>query len=58
VNDEDLTSLLHNPKSAKALYDAYIEAGGHAEIYIREILHNLDQQPDEVEWFAEHLGLK
>ncbi len=55
LNNNAPDSLLHNPKSAQALHEVALKAGIRAELYMKEIVGNYDQRPNETDWLIARL---
>jgi acetyl esterase/lipase len=54
-NEHFADNVAHNPHSSKALYDNCRKAGMDVALYMREIVHNLDQSPDLFDWMIKQL---
>ncbi|MGQ9787515.1 MAG: alpha/beta hydrolase fold domain-containing protein [Anaerolineae bacterium] len=54
-NEHSADSVAHNPQASKALYDLCKAAGIDAELYMREIVNNLDAAPNLYDWLIQRL---
>ncbi len=55
VNEHFADNVAHNPQSSQALYEVCRATGLDVALYMREIVHNLDQMPDPFDWMIGRL---
>lgn len=55
INDDVLSSLVHNPYNAQALYEVCKSAGIRTELYMKELINNYSQAPEELDWLIAEL---
>lgn len=54
-NEHFADNVAHNPHASQALYDACKQAGMDVTLYMREIVKNLDEAPDRLDWLIGRL---
>ncbi|MFZ5829666.1 MAG: alpha/beta hydrolase fold domain-containing protein [Planctomycetota bacterium] len=54
-NEHFADNVAHNPQASKHLFDICQRAGIKAELYMREVVNNLDSAPDKFDWLIERL---